>query len=72
MVAFATQITNTTHFEPCVCITNDLKHEKQVIAALQRSLTVLRSVKSAFLRFDIETFSIMYTTYKNIRHFNNS
>ena len=26
-------------------------------------MTVLRSVKRAFVRFDIETFSIIYTTY---------
>ena len=31
-----------------VRITNDLKHEKQVIAASQRAMTVLRSVKRAF------------------------
>ena len=41
-----------------VWITNYLKHEKQVIAALQRAMTVLRSVERAFVRFDIETFSI--------------
>ena len=29
----------------------------------QRAMTVLRSVKRAFVRFDIETFSIIYTTY---------
>ena len=46
-----------------VCMTNDLKHEKQVIAASQRAMTVLRSVKRAFVRFDIETFSSIYTTY---------
>ena len=46
-----------------VWITNDLKHEKHVIAALQRAMTVLRSIKRAFVRFDIETFSIIYTTY---------
>ena len=44
-------------------LTNDLKPEKQVIAASQRAMTVLRSVKRAFVRFDIETFSIIYTTY---------
>ena len=43
-----------------VWITNDLKPEKQVIAASQRSMTVLRSVKRAFVRVDIETFSIIY------------
>ena len=47
-----------------VWITNDLKPEKQVIAASQRAMTVLRTVKRAFVRFDIETFSIIYTTYK--------
>ena len=31
--------------------------------ASQRAMTVLRSVKRAFVRFDIETFSIIYTTY---------
>ena len=36
-----------------VWITNDLKHEKQVIAASHRAMTVLRSVKRAFVRFDI-------------------
>ena len=41
-----------------VWITNDLKHEKQVIAASQRAMAVLRSVGRAFVRFDIETFSI--------------
>ena len=46
-----------------VWITNDLKPEKQVIAASQRAMTVLRSVKRAFVRFDIETFSIIFTTY---------
>ena len=46
-----------------VWITNDLKPEKQVIAASQRAMTVLRSVKRAFVRFDIETVSIIYTTY---------
>ena len=46
-----------------VWITNDLKPEKQVIAASQRAMMVLRSVKRAFVRFDIETFSIIYTTY---------
>ena len=50
-----------------VWITNDLKPEKQVIAASQRAMTVLRSVKRAFVRFDIETFSIIYTTYRPIR-----
>ena len=42
-------------------ITNYLKHEKQVIAASQRAMTVPRSVKRAYVRFDIETFSIIYT-----------
>ena len=46
-----------------VWITNDLKHEKQVIAASQRAMAVLRSVRRAFVRFDIETFSIIYTSY---------
>ena len=46
-----------------VWITNDLKPEKQVISASHRAMTVLRSVKRAFVRFDIETFSIIYTTY---------
>ena len=45
-----------------VWITNDLKHEKQVIAASQRAMMVLRSVKRAFVRFDIETFtSVLFT-----------
>ena len=46
-----------------VWITNDLKHEKQVIAASQRAMAVLRSARRAFVRFDIETFSIIYTSY---------
>ena len=46
-----------------VWITNYLKPEKQVFAASQRAMTVLRLVKRAFVRFDIETFSIIYTTY---------
>ena len=46
-----------------VWVTNDLKHEKQVIAASQRAMAVLRSVRRAFVRFDIETFSIIYTSY---------
>ena len=46
-----------------VWITNDLKHEKQVIAASQRAMAVLRSVRRAFVRFDIETFCIIYTSY---------
>ena len=46
-----------------VWLTNDSKHEKLVIAASQRAMAVLRSVKRAFVRFDIETFSIIYTSY---------
>ena len=46
-----------------VWITNDSKHVKQVIAASQRAMAVLRSVRRAFVRFDIETFSIIYTSY---------
>ena len=46
-----------------VWITNDLKHEEQVIAASQRAMVVLRSVRRAFVRFDIETFSIIITSY---------
>ena len=46
-----------------VWITNDLKHEKQVIAPSQRAMAVLRSVRRAFVRFDIETFSNIYTSY---------
>ena len=46
-----------------VWITNDLKHEKQVIAASQRAIAVLRSLRRAFVRFDIETSSIIYTSY---------
>ena len=42
-------------------ITDDLKHEKQVIAASQRAMTVHRSVKRAFVRFDI--YSNIYTSY---------
>ena len=42
-------------------ITNDLKHEKQVIAASQRAMTVLRTVKRAYVRLDIDTFIIIYT-----------
>ena len=50
--------------DPSVWITNDLKPEKQVIAASQRAImTVLRSVKREFLRFDLEVFSIIYTSY---------
>ena len=33
----------------------------KVIAASQRAMAVLRSVRRAFVRFDIETFSIIYT-----------
>ena len=46
-----------------VWITNDLKHEKQVISTSQRAMAVLCSVRRAFVRFDIETFSIIYTSY---------
>ena len=46
-----------------VWITDYLKHEKQVIAASQRAMAVLHSVKKALIRFDIETFSIIYTSY---------
>ena len=46
-----------------VWITNDLKPEKQVIAASQRAMTVLRSVKRAFVRFDIETY-YLHNVYK--------
>ena len=49
-----------------VWITNDLKHEKQVIAASQRAMAVLRSVRRAFVQFDIETFSIIYTRAETI------
>ena len=46
-----------------VWITNYLKHdEKQAISASQ-AMAVLRSVRRAFVRFDIETFSIIYTSY---------
>ena len=40
-----------------------MKHETQVIAASQRAMAVLRSVRRAFVRFEIETFSIIYTSY---------
>ena len=46
-----------------VWITNDLKHDKQAIAASQRAMAVLRSVRREFVRFDIETFSMIYTSY---------
>ena len=46
-----------------VWITNDSKHEKQLIGASQRAVTVLCSIKRAFVRFDIETFSMLYTSY---------
>ena len=52
-----------------VWITNDLKHEKQVIAASQRAMAVLHSVRRAFVRFDIETFSIIYTSYIRPHYF---
>ncbi len=43
-----------------VWITNYLKHEKQVIAASQRAMAVLRSVRRAFVRFDRQT-SVLFT-----------
>ena len=46
-----------------VCISNNLKCEKQVVAATQQAMVVLRSVKRAFIHFDRETFNIVYNTY---------
>ena len=47
----------------CVWISNNLKWEKQVVAATQQATVVLRSVKRAFVHFDRETFNIVYNTY---------
>ena len=44
-----------------VWISNNLKWEKQVVAATQQM--VLRSVKRAFIHFDKDTFNIVYNTY---------
>ena len=43
-----------------VWISNNLKWEKQVVAATQQAMVVLRSVKRAFIHFDRETFNIVY------------
>ncbi len=50
-----------------VWITNDLKHEKQ-FAASQRAMAVLRSVRRAFVRFDIETFGIIFTIRPHLEY----
>ena len=46
-----------------VWISNNLKWEKQFVAATQQAMVVLRSVKRAFIHFDRETFNIVYNTY---------
>ena len=46
-----------------VWISNNLKWEKQVVAATQQAMVVSRSVKRAFIHFDRETFNIVYSTY---------
>ena len=46
-----------------VWISNNLKLEKQVVAASQQAMVVLHSVKRASIHFDIETFNIIYNTY---------
>ena len=46
-----------------VWISNNLKWEKQVVAATQQAMVVLRSVKRAFIHFHRETFNIVYNTY---------
>ena len=46
-----------------VWISNNLKWEKQVVAATQQAMVVLHSVKIAFIHFSRETFNIVYDTY---------
>ena len=46
-----------------VWISNNLKCEKQVVAATQQAMVVLRSVKRALIHFDRETFNIVYNAY---------
>ena len=46
-----------------VWISNNLKWEKQVVAATQQAMVVLRSVKRVFIHFDREMFNIVYNTY---------
>ena len=46
-----------------VWISNNLKWEKQVVAATQQAMLVLHSVKRAFIHFNRETFNIVYNTY---------
>ena len=49
-----------------VCITNDSKHGSKLSLLHKEvwwTLVVLRSVKKAFVRFDIETFTIIYISY---------
>ena len=46
-----------------VWISNNLKWEKQVVAATQQAMVVLRSVKRAFIHFDRETFNIVYNKF---------
>ena len=41
--------------------TNNLKWEKQVVAVTQQAMVVLRSVKRAFIHFDRETCTYIYT-----------
>ena len=47
----------------CVWISNNLKWEKQVVAATQQAIVVLRSVKREFVYFERETFNIVYILY---------
>ena len=46
-----------------VWISNNFKWEKQVVAATQQAMMVLRSVKRAFIHFGRETLNIVYNTY---------
>ena len=46
-----------------VWISNNLKCDKEVVAASQHAIVVLRSIKRAFFLFDRETFNIVYNTH---------
>ena len=54
----------------CCGVSNNLKCEKQVVAASRQvvaasrqAIVVLRSIKKAFIHFDREIFNIVYNAY---------
>ena len=46
-----------------VWLKNNLKPEKQVATAVNKSMANLRSISRSFVNYDKETFHIIYRTY---------